>query len=92
MTADGATATTAATMTARTRSCAADLLTHGIDVHGMPDDALRALIARERDYFQLMLGAGEPSDREIFHLLRGIGQASRVQPRPRPHTRRRRPR
>jgi hypothetical protein len=81
-----------ATTTARTRSCAADLLTNGIDVNGMPDDALRALIARERDYFQLMLGAAEPSDRDIFHLLRGTGQASRVQPHPRSHARRRRPR
>jgi hypothetical protein len=94
MTAGATTATaTAATVTARTRSCAADLLTNGIDVHGMPDDALRALIARERDYFQLMLGAAEPSDREIFHLLRGNGQAhGRVQPRSRAHARRRRPR
>ena len=59
-----------ATTAERTRSCAADLLKHGIDVRAMADEALRALIARERDYFQLMLGAGEPSDGQIFRLLR----------------------
>ena len=86
-------ATMTATVTARTRSCAADLLTHGIDVRRMPDEALRALIAREREYFQLMLG-GEPSDRQIFHLLRSPGQAQgRVQSpaRARTRARRRRP-
>ena len=86
MTANGL---TAATMTARTRSCAADLLTNGIDVRQMADGPLNALIARERDYFELMLGADTLSDRQIFHLLRGSGQPrSLKQPRPAPRLRR----
>jgi hypothetical protein len=57
--------------TAGARSCAADLLTHQIDVRTMTDPSLRQFIAREREYFQLMLGSAEPSDVQIFRLLRG---------------------
>ena len=58
----------AATVVAR--SCAADLLSHGIDVRTMTDPSLRQFIAREREYFQLMLGSPEPTDLQIFRLLR----------------------
>jgi len=77
-------------LTARTRSCAEDLLTNGIDVREMPDRSLRALIANERDYFQLMLGGDEPTDREIFRLLRDTGP-SRGPVQRRPRARRSRP-
>ena len=56
--------------TAGARSCAADLMTHGIDVRKMTDPSLRQFIARKREYFQLMLGSAKPSDLQIFRLLR----------------------
>jgi hypothetical protein len=56
--------------TAGARSCAADLLSHRIDVRTMTDGSLRQFIAREREYFQLMLGSAEPTDLQIFRLLR----------------------
>jgi hypothetical protein len=55
------------------------LLAHQIDVREMTDESLRTLIASHREYFQLMLGPDEPSDRQIFRLLRRwVGQPAQL--------------
>ena len=55
----------------RMRRCQADLAAHGIDLAGTRGRAMRVLVRRHLDYFQMMLGY-DAGTREVVALARRL--------------------
>jgi hypothetical protein len=61
----------------RIRACVIDVMDRGVNLLEISDRALWTFIRQYRDYFHGMLGY-EPSDKEIFHLIRRVSPISPV--------------